>query len=263
MLRAERRASVECIWLERPAQHNALVPELLEALREHLVSLQSAPPSAVVLSGAGPDFCVGADVRWMDTWRQPAEGVALLVAAQHAAVAAMRATPAPIVAAINGAAAGGGLSLALAADVRVAAGGATFTAAWARLGLPPDGGASAFLVRGIGANRALELLLGNRSLSAEQALDWGLVNRLAPDAELIDDACTFAHVARRRPVRHAAHHPPPARRRRRAAARNRPPARGPGHALRRPPPRLPRPPPHTAGPPVASYSPSALLVKSA
>jgi 2-(1,2-epoxy-1,2-dihydrophenyl)acetyl-CoA isomerase len=192
MLRAERRASIECIWLERPAQHNALVPELLEALREHLASLQSSPPAAVVLTGAGSDFCVGADVRWMDTWRQPAEGVALLVAAHHAAVAAMRATPAPIVAAVNGAAAGGGLSLALAADVRVAGRGATFTAAWTRLGLPPDGGASAFLVRGIGANRALELLLGNRSLSAEQALDWGLVNRLAPDAELIDDACTFA-----------------------------------------------------------------------
>ncbi len=192
MLRAERRAAIECVWLERPAQHNALVPELLEALSAHLVSLQSAPPAAVVLTGAGQDFCVGADVRWMAGWRQPAEGVALLVAAHHAAVAAMRATPAPIVAAVNGAAAGGGLSLALAADLRVAGRGATFTAAWARLGLPPDGGASAFLVRGIGANRALELLLSNRSLSAAEALDWGLVNRLASDSDLVAEACTFA-----------------------------------------------------------------------
>ena len=192
MLRAERRDGVELVWLDRPAQHNALVPALLEALTDRLRGLSAAPPTALVLTGAGRDFCVGADVRWLDGWREAAEAVAVLVAAHHAAVAALRSAPVPVVAAVNGAAAGGGLSLALAADVRVAATGASFTAAWARLGLPPDGGASAFLVRSIGAGRAHELLLGKRSLGAEEARTWGLVNRVAPDADLVSSACQFA-----------------------------------------------------------------------
>jgi 2-(1,2-epoxy-1,2-dihydrophenyl)acetyl-CoA isomerase len=165
---------------------------MMDGLVEHLRRLHQDPPHAVVLTGVGARFCVGADLKWLDACVDPADGVALLVAAFHAAIGAIRATPVPVVAAVNGAVAGGGLGLALAADLRVAGQGATFTAAYSRLGLPPDGGSSAFLVRTIGASRATEFLLSNRRLEAAQALDWGLVNEVVPDDRLLDHACAVA-----------------------------------------------------------------------
>ena len=118
--------------------------------------------------------------------------MAELVAAHHAVISAMLDTPVPLIAAVNGATAGGGLSLALAADYRVASSRASFTAAYFRLGLPPDGGTSAFLERAIGASRAMELLLTNRRLSADEACAWGLVNEVVPEDALLDRACEVA-----------------------------------------------------------------------
>jgi 2-(1,2-epoxy-1,2-dihydrophenyl)acetyl-CoA isomerase len=189
-VRVERRGGVDVLWLDRPERHNALVPALVEALAEHL----RRPGRAVVLTGAGRSFCVGADLAWLQASQDPAESVALLVAAHHAAVGAMREAPVPVLAAVNGAAAGGGLSLALAADVRLAGARATFTCAYSRLGLPPDGGTSAFLLRAVGASRAMELLLLNRSLGATEALAWGLVNEVVPDEELVDRACALGEA---------------------------------------------------------------------
>ena len=191
MISTEARGPVDVLVLDRPERRNALVPALADALAERLREI-GATGRPIVLTGAGSAFCVGADLYWLGALDDPAEGVAEMVAAHHAVVSAMLHTPVPIIAAINGPAAGGGLSLALAADYRVASTRATFTAAYFKLGLTPDGGSSLFLVRAIGLGRTMELLLTNRRLLAEEAAVWGLVNEVAPEAHLLEYACQAA-----------------------------------------------------------------------
>ena len=147
----------------------------------------------MVLTAAGTAFCLGADLKWMGACPDPAQGVAELVAMHHLAITTLLEMPVPVIVAINGAVAGGGLGLALAADYRIAAQQATFTAAYFRLGLTPDGGSSAFLPGLIGRARTLELLLTNRSLRAAEALEWGLVNEVASDDAVVSRAVAFAN----------------------------------------------------------------------
>jgi 2-(1,2-epoxy-1,2-dihydrophenyl)acetyl-CoA isomerase len=145
-----------------------------------------------VLTATGATFCPGADLNWLGTRPDPALGVADLVAVHHLAISTLLDMPVPVIAAINGSVAGGGLGLALAADYRIAGQRATFTAAYFRLGLTPDGGSTAFLERTIGAPRALELLLTNRRLAAGEALTWGLVSEVVDDDQLLERAIAFA-----------------------------------------------------------------------
>lgn len=187
MIQAERRGGVSIVRLNRPARRNALVPEMIDGL---LVELRAAAERAqpVVLIGSDGAFCPGADLKWLGTFKDPAMGIAELVASFHTAIVAMLDMPAPVIAAVNGIAAGGGLSLTLAADYRMAAASASFTAAYFRLGLTPDGGSSLFLPRLIGVARSMELLLTNRTLSAHEAHEWGLVNEVVADDDLLDAA---------------------------------------------------------------------------
>jgi 2-(1,2-epoxy-1,2-dihydrophenyl)acetyl-CoA isomerase len=195
MIATQTRNGVAVITLNRPERRNALVPELVAELDRHVRAVGHAEATrGIVLTGAGPSFCVGADLKWLAGCGDPAEGVATLVAPHHALIRALREVPVPIVAAVNGAAAGGGMSLALAADYRVAALGASFIAAYTRLGLPPDGGNSAFLVRAIGLARAMDLLLSNRPLAAGEARAWGLVGEVVPAGALLDRACAVAEA---------------------------------------------------------------------
>jgi 2-(1,2-epoxy-1,2-dihydrophenyl)acetyl-CoA isomerase len=164
---------------------------MLENLIEHLQQAGNKG-RPVVLTATGSTFCPGADLKWLGTYRDPALGVADLVAVHHLAIMTLLEMPVPVIAAINGAVAGGGLGLALAADYRIAAQRATFTTAYFRLGLTPDGGSSAFLERTIGAARTLELLLTNRRLGATEAQAWGLVAEVVDDEQLLDRAIAFA-----------------------------------------------------------------------
>jgi len=191
VISTESRDGIVIIRLDRPADHNALVPALLEQLVAHLQEA-GATGRPVVLTATGSTFCPGADLRWMGSYHDPALAVADLVAVHHLAIAALLDMPVPVIAAINGAVAGGGLGLALAADYRIAGQQATFTAAYFRLGLTPDGGSSAFLERTIGAARTLELLLTNRRLVATEAHAWGLVSEVVADDQLLDRAVAFA-----------------------------------------------------------------------
>jgi 2-(1,2-epoxy-1,2-dihydrophenyl)acetyl-CoA isomerase len=191
VIRSEVRDGVAIVCLERTERHNSLIPEMLSALLEQIEQVaQDGRP--IVLTGAGRAFCSGADLKWLATHHDPALGVADLVAMHHSAILALLELRAPVIAAINGAVAGGGLGLALAADYRIAAERATFTAAYFRLGLTPDGGSSAFLERTIGVARTLELLLTNRTLSAREALDWHLINQVVGDDVLLEHAIEFA-----------------------------------------------------------------------
>jgi 2-(1,2-epoxy-1,2-dihydrophenyl)acetyl-CoA isomerase len=192
VISTESRDGIAVICVNRPEGHNALVPALLESLVEHLQQA-GANSRAVVLTATGMSFCPGADLKWLGTYHDPALAVADLVAVHHLAIATLLDMPVPVIAAINGSVAGGGLGLALAADYRIAAQRASFTAAYFRLGLTPDGGSSAFLERTIGAPRTLELLLTNRRLGASEAHAWGLVSEVVADDLLLERAIAFAN----------------------------------------------------------------------
>jgi 2-(1,2-epoxy-1,2-dihydrophenyl)acetyl-CoA isomerase len=158
---------------------------------------------AVILTGAGRAFCAGQDLRE----RQAADAAPLEVELReryNPMIRAMVSLGAPIIAAINGVAAGAGMSLALAADLRIAAEGASFVLAFGRIGLVPDSGATWFLPRLVGPARAAELALLNEPLSAEDALRLGLVSRVVPADRLLDEARAMAaQVAAGAPIANA------------------------------------------------------------
>jgi 2-(1,2-epoxy-1,2-dihydrophenyl)acetyl-CoA isomerase len=169
---------ISVVRLDRFERRNALVPDLLQM--------------PVVVTAAGSVFCPGADINWLAECADPALAVAELVAVHHLAILTLYRMPVPVIAAVNGAVAGGGLGLALAADYRVCAESASFTAAYFRIGLTPDGGASAFLTRTIGAARTMELLLTNRRVASAEALALGLVTEVVPDSALLGRAIEVA-----------------------------------------------------------------------
>ncbi len=191
MIETESRDGIAVVRLHRPAQRNALVPPMLRNLVEHLQTAASSSRS-VILTGSGAAFCAGADLKWLAGLKDPAMGVADLVAVHHLAISTIVDMPVPVIAAVNGAVAGGGLGLALASDYCIAGRGASFTAAYFRLGLTPDGGSSTFLVRAIGPARTRELLLTNRRLSASEAYDWRLINEVVDDHQVVERAVSFA-----------------------------------------------------------------------
>jgi 2-(1,2-epoxy-1,2-dihydrophenyl)acetyl-CoA isomerase len=191
VIAVDSRNGITLLSLDREAGRNALVPELLDSLVQHLREAgETRRP--LVLTATGRTFCPGADLKWLAARRDPALGVADLVAAHHLAIVTLLEMPVPVVAAVNGAVAGGGLGLALAADYRVAAQRATFTAAYLPLGLTPDGGSSAFLTQTIGRARALDMLVTNRRVGAAEAQAWGLVNEVVEDERLVERAVEFA-----------------------------------------------------------------------
>jgi 2-(1,2-epoxy-1,2-dihydrophenyl)acetyl-CoA isomerase len=175
---------VATITLNRPDALNALN----SAMRRELLATFKAvgrdeATRAVVITGAGRGFCSGADLRGGDAERN-FRGV--LAAEYNPLIEAIRGLPKPVIAAVNGVAAGAGVSLALAADLVVAAEGARFVPAFNRIGLVPDSGLARVLVRGVGRHRAFEILMGERQLGATDARDLGLVAAVVPDDRLAD-----------------------------------------------------------------------------
>lgn len=184
---------VATITLNRPQVLNALDARMIVELRAACERAEhDAAARAVVLRGAGPAFLAGGDVAFFraNLQRMPAlvrEGGAEL----NHAILALRRTPKPVLASVHGAVAGAGLSLAVAADLAIAAEGTKFTMAYSKLGTSPDGGATHFLPRLLGARRALELMLLSDTFDAQTALRLGLVNwvtgaeRLGSETEAI------------------------------------------------------------------------------
>ncbi len=177
---------VAWITLNRPDALNAWTRELGEDLRSALDdAAESSEARAIVLTGAGRAFSSGADVRAGLTGDDGKPDVLTpLREVYNPLIVRVRTVPKPIVAAVNGPAAGIGCSLALAADLIVAADSAYFLLAFVNIGLGLDGGASAFLAARVGHTRAFELAFLGERLPAARALAWGLVNRVVPDAEL-------------------------------------------------------------------------------
>jgi 2-(1,2-epoxy-1,2-dihydrophenyl)acetyl-CoA isomerase len=178
-----RDGGVLTITLNRPDVLNALNRELHGGLFDALEQARTdGAVRAVVITGAGRGFCVGQDLQEFSSGAgDVAEN---LRANYHRNVLAIRALEKPVIAAVNGAAAGAGMSLALACDVRIAGESASFVPAFIKIGLVPDSGGTWLVRRLLGAARAFEWLTTGRRLSAGEARDWGLVSEVVPDEEL-------------------------------------------------------------------------------
>ena len=190
----EQRDGVARITLNRPQAYNSLNREMADDL--YAAALRCAHDDqirAVIMTGAGNVFSAGGDLKSFHAERDalPAK-LAALLDHFHGAVTHLSRMRAPVIAAVNGVAAGAGLSLACAADVVLAAESAHFTMAYTRAGLTPDGSATFFLPRIVGLHRALDLALTNRTLSATEAEQWGIVSRVVPDDALADEAWALA-----------------------------------------------------------------------
>jgi len=183
-LLVQAESGVLTITLNRPDALNALNAIMR---RELLAALKSAGRDegtrAVVITGAGRGFCSGADLRGGSSER---EFRRVIADEYNPLIEAIRSLPKPVLASVNGVAAGAGMSLALAADLVVASDDARFVPAFHRIGLVPDSGLTRTLVRAMGRHRALEILLGERPLDVDDAHAAGLVAAVVPPAELAD-----------------------------------------------------------------------------
>ncbi len=167
------------ITLDRPEAYNAFTRELHAELHAVLTGEAAQPDvRAVVITGAGKAFCAGQDIREFESL--PGSIRDALEETYHPNVRAIRGLEKPVIAAVNGVAAGAGLSLACVCDVRVASEAATFVPGFVGIGLVPDSGGTWFLDRLLGAARAFEWMSSNRRLSADEALAWGLVSEVVP-----------------------------------------------------------------------------------
>ena len=180
----ETDAGVTTLTLNRPDSLNALDAGLRRALQAALKDVaRDAGVRAVVITGAGRAFCAGADLRGGSAER---EFRRVLAAEYNPLIEAIRGLPKPVIASVNGVAAGAGMSLALAADLVVAAEDARFVPAFGRIGLVPDSGLTRTLVRALGRHRATEVLLGERQLGADDAEAARLVAAVVPGERLAD-----------------------------------------------------------------------------
>jgi 2-(1,2-epoxy-1,2-dihydrophenyl)acetyl-CoA isomerase len=186
---------VATLTLNRPDYFNALTRELNTEIRAAIELVgDDDTVRAVVLTGAGKAFCSGQDLRQVGPGMDdPAARVRADLNEYYAPmIIAMRELPKPIVGAINGVAAGAGMSLALATDIRVASDRASFMQAFSRVGLVPDAGSNYFLPHLVGLPRALELAWTARRVGADEALDIGLVNSVVPGEDLASAAHELA-----------------------------------------------------------------------
>jgi 2-(1,2-epoxy-1,2-dihydrophenyl)acetyl-CoA isomerase len=174
------------LTLNRPERLNSFNTEMHAEVRAALDSLHTSPARVLVLSGAGRGFCAGQDLndRAVAPGGRAPDLAASIEQNYKPLVLALRALPLPVIAQVNGVAAGAGANIALACDLVIAARSASFVQAFARLGLVPDSGGTWFLPRLIGTARALGLALLAEKLSAEQAAQWGLIWRCVADEEL-------------------------------------------------------------------------------
>ena len=178
------------LTLNRPDASNAISLKLAQALADATNELAVADDvRAVLLRGAGPRFCAGGDVKaFAAAGDALGEELGSVLDALHRAVSDLAELDAPVVAAVQGSAAGAGLSLVLGADLVVAGASARFVLAYTGIGLVPDGGSTWYLARLVGLRRATDLALTNRVLDANEALTWGLVTRVVPDDEVDAEA---------------------------------------------------------------------------
>jgi len=202
-VKVDKKGAIALITFNRPEVFNTLSLELaMDLLAAALTCARDPSTRAVVITGAGQHYCFGGDLKAMAS-KGNAAGPYLreAVTYMNAAISQFVRMDAPVIAAVNGTAAGAGVGFALMADLIVAAESAKFNLAYTGVGLTPDAGTTFLLPRTIGAKRAMEMLLLNPSLTADKALEWGLVNRVVPDQNLLSEAMKLAEQLASGPLR--------------------------------------------------------------
>jgi 2-(1,2-epoxy-1,2-dihydrophenyl)acetyl-CoA isomerase len=203
-VQVERRGAVATIRLDRPEAMNAADAQLGDDLLQALSAAASDDAvRAVVLTGNGRAFCSGADLRsGFDLNEQGRPDVQKALRERfHPIILAIRQMPKPVIAAVNGAAAGIGCSFALACDLVVAGKSSYFLLAFVNVGLVPDGGSSVLIPERVGFARAAEMAMLGERIPAPKALEWGLINRVVSDETLVDDAGALADRLAKGPTR--------------------------------------------------------------
>ena len=184
---------VATVALARPSTGNAVNLSMAQQLISAVAAVASADQvGAMVLHGEGPNFCVGGDIV---AFAQPDPGGRLLhevASALHEAILAIRSLPIPVLAAVQGACAGGGLGLALACDLVIADVSSKFVSAYTRVGLSPDCGTSWLLTQRLGAARAADMILTNRALDGAEAAAYGLISRVTEPGQALATASELA-----------------------------------------------------------------------
>jgi 2-(1,2-epoxy-1,2-dihydrophenyl)acetyl-CoA isomerase len=175
---------VASIVLDRPDAANGMNDIMTRELAVAAALCDTEATKVVTLTGAGKFFCAGGDLKAMAAAPSAGAFVKGIADDLHRALSTFARMDAVVIVAVNGVAAGAGFSLAVTGDLVLAAESAKFTMAYTKAGLSPDGSSSYYLPRLIGIRRTQELMLTNRTLSAPQALDWGLLTEVVPDAEL-------------------------------------------------------------------------------
>ncbi|KUI23382.1 enoyl-CoA hydratase [Mycobacterium sp. GA-1285] len=191
-LTVEQTGAIARITLNRPDSANGMNGTMTRELAAAAKQCDTDATKVVVLTGSGRFFCAGGDLK--DFASAPDRGAHIKGVADdlHRAISTFARMNAVLITAVNGTAAGAGFSLAVTGDLVLAAESASFTMAYTRVGLSPDGSASYYLPRLIGITKTKELMLTNRTLTAQEASQWGLVTEVVADAELADRASKLA-----------------------------------------------------------------------
>ena len=178
--------NIATITLNRPEHANALNPSMAKELSNVAIECdENKDVRAVIIEGSGKMFCAGGDLRAFSDAGDSAPALIKQMAGDlHIAISRFSRMNAPTIAGVNGTAAGAGFSIAISADLVVSAKSAKFVLAYTNAGLSPDGSSTYFLPRRIGDRRARELMLTNRVLSAEEAMEWGLINKIVDEENL-------------------------------------------------------------------------------
>jgi 2-(1,2-epoxy-1,2-dihydrophenyl)acetyl-CoA isomerase len=188
--------SVAVLTLNHPEVMNAVSSEMLSGLSDALAQVEDSKNGVrcLVMTGQGRGFCAGANLQPPSgASRASSDAGAALETSYHPFLRRLRELPMPFVTAVNGAAAGVGMSFALMGDLVLGARSAYFLQAFRRIGLVPDGGSTWMLPRLVGKARAMELSLLGEKLPAEKALEWGLINRVYDDSQLMEKSLELAH----------------------------------------------------------------------
>lgn len=191
----DRHGAVAVLTLNRPERLNALTLPMMARFTQVMEELTDDPAvRAIVITGAGRGFCSGLDIKEntisKGTWRSAYRALNF----NEHEIARMRGYAKPLIAAVNGAAVGGGLGIALACDIRIGGQSASFCAAFARHGMPPQDAVAAYLPDAVGVSKALEMIFTAKTVSSEEALACGLVSELTEDEILLDRALELAGV---------------------------------------------------------------------
>jgi 2-(1,2-epoxy-1,2-dihydrophenyl)acetyl-CoA isomerase len=186
-VKVERQGGIAVVMLNRSEAFNAFDLPMVAALADALVELAGDPTvRGVVIAGSGKAFCAGGDLKWALSFKNgPPAAFHELAARFHLAIAEIRRMPKPVIAAVNGVAAGGGFSLALACDFRVLSRSAVLRQAYTSSGLCVDGGGTFTLPRLVGFARAMEIIAFDPQITAEQALAWGLATKVVEDGRAL------------------------------------------------------------------------------